>query len=559
MSTIGSPAGDPVAPPPPPATPRLRGWDLMVLAALGALAAAPLVVLLVRVWDDGGVFAGGDGFLVADPLQYLNWLRQIGAHGAAGNLYDLAPGPRTFVHPLLAISGLLHRLGIGVAGAYYVWLPVGVAALFWGAFRLAGRFLPRSGDRRLAVVCALFFATPAAALVGWTGLGGYPAKFQLDFAGGELWSVTYLWGYLFTAVAVGLMPLGLLAYERGRAGRSPRALVLTGAIGLLVAWLQPWQGITMAFVLVGAEAVVWWWPRRIGGRDAARPARGAPWGAVRDLLGPLVAIGLPLVYYLVLSKTDDAWRLAGVVNDIGHWPLWVTVVSLAPLALPAAFAYRLPAPDFGAIALRAWPLAGLVVFYQPLGTFPAHAFQGLALPLAVLGVLAVRRAMGTRTLSAWWAWLIVLAVLVVPGTVYRAEQLLDAFDAQRQPFILTTGERDALRSMERSPLPGGVLAPVYSGLLVPAYTGRESWIGAGSWTPDFATRERATEDLLAGRLSPAAAQRLVREVGPRFVYADCHDRADITADLGAVVTGPPRRFGCARVWQVRPAYVRELG
>ena len=102
------------------------------------------------------------------------------------------------------------------------------------------------------------------------------------------------------------------------------------------------------------------------------------------------------LYYFVLSKTDPSWELAGAVNDFPRWPWWVTVLGLLPLALPAAFAYRLPAPDFGALALRVWPLAGLAVFYQPAGTFPFHAFQGLSLPLAVLAVLALREWLGER-------------------------------------------------------------------------------------------------------------------------------------------------------------------
>ena len=188
----------------------------------------------------------------------------------------------------------------------------------------------------------------------------------------------------------------------------------------------------------------------------------------------------------------------------------------------------------------------------------AATLHFLALPLAVLSVLAVRHARGDRPLPVV-AVVLTLAVLLVPGTVYRADQLHAAVTLGRQPFLLTTGERDALRWMEHSGQPGGVLTPVYSGLLVPAYTGRESYIGAGSWTPDFATRQQQTEDLLAGRLSPAASQALVRATGPAFVYADCHDRADITRQLGDVVTGPPLRFGCARVWRVRPQYVRDLG
>jgi len=34
------------------------------------------------------------------------------------------------------------------------------------------------------------------------------------------------------------------------------------------------------------------------------------------------------------------------------------------------------------------------------------------------------------------------------------------------------------------------------------------------------------------------------------VLSDCHGRADIERLL-AGVTGPPRRFGCATVWQAR--------
>ena len=95
-----------------------------------------------------------------------------------------------------------------------------------------------------------------------------------------------------------------------------------------------------------------------------------------------------------------------------------------------------------------------------------------------------------------------------------------------------------------------MLAPVYLGIAVPAYTGRETWIGAGSWTPDQPGRAEAAEALFAGRLDAAGAEALVRRSGARFVLGDCHGRADIGALL-AGFTDPPRRFGCATVWSVR--------
>jgi hypothetical protein len=516
---------------------RLDPFEAGVCVALFALAIAPLAGLLVRVWIKGGLVTGADGFLVADPLQYITWLREAGQHVAVANLYDLEGGPRSFVHPGVVISGLLHRTGLGEVAAYMVWKPVAVLALVAGAVALTRRFLERRDDRRLALVVALFFASPVAALVGWTGIGGNDVKFDFDFVSGELWPGTYLWGYLFTALAVGLMPLGLMAYERGRDGRGAGLLVVAAACGLFSAWMQPWQGATFAAVLAVSELVCL--------------RRGhAPAVAARDLAGPLVATIAPLVYYYVLSKADASWALAQAVNDFPRWPWYVTVLGLLPLALPALPAYRLPAPDFGAVALRVWPLAGLAVFYQPAGTFPFHAFQGLSLPLAVLAAIGLRQWLGARDISLGAAVAAVL-VLCAVGIVYRANELREAVNLGRQPFFLETGEHAALRDLERRPGPGGVLTPVYSGILVPAYTGRETYVGAGSWTPDFEQRRSDTEALFAGELTSAEARELVRRSGAAFLYSDCHGRADIEP-LVRGFTDPPRRFGCAAVYRVRP-------
>ncbi|HEX8243409.1 MAG TPA: hypothetical protein VF541_07940, partial [Longimicrobium sp.] len=246
---------------------RLDRFDLSALAALAALSVAVLAALLVRVWSKGGIVTGADGMLVADQLQYLNWLRQAGEHATVANLYDLEPGPRSFLHPGVLLSGLLHRAGLGVAASYLVWKPVAVGALFAGALLYVRRFLARSGDRRAALAIGLFGASPVAALVGWAD---WSHRFDFDFLARELWVGNYLWGYLFTAIAVAAVPLGLLAYERGRAGGRRAMLGWAAAAGLVAAWLQPWQGATLGLVLVAAEALAW-----------RRARAGAP-GAARD-------------------------------------------------------------------------------------------------------------------------------------------------------------------------------------------------------------------------------------------------------------------------------------
>jgi hypothetical protein len=518
-----------------------------------------LIGLLVRVWVKGGVVTGADGYLVVDPLQYLNWLRQAGDHGLVRNLYDIGPSPRSFLHPGVLLAGLAHRAGLGLVASYMLFKPVAIAALFAGALLYARRFFQRRDDRRLALVLALFACSPVAALVGWANLGSEFRQFQFDLITGELWTGSYLWGYLFTAIAVGVMPLGLLAYERGRgqasgvrrqaSGVRPQAsgvrrqasgvrwVVLAALAGLVAGWLQPWQGATFAGILLVGEALLWWFTR-------SRPP-------LLRLAVVLVAIAAPLVYYALLSRLDDAWKLAGTANAASAFGgrAWLAVVfGVGIFAIPAAFAYRRVPREFGALALRAWPLVALAVYLLPLGTFPYHALQGLTLPLVVLGVLAWRGHLSHRALPLWPA-VAVAAVLIVPGTAYRIDNMRKAVSVGRQPHFLTDGEHDALTALSRDPRPGGVLTPVYMGLLVPAYTGRETWVGAGSWTPDFTARQQQAERLFAGRLNPAQAAALVRRSGARFLLSDCHGRADIARTVAAF-TDPPHRYGCATVWRV---------
>jgi hypothetical protein len=97
-------------------------------------------------------------------MQYLTWLREASDHVGVANLYDLAPGPRSFVHPGVLISGLLHAAGLGVAAAYLAWKPVAVLALFAGALVSLGLY---PSDRR-------FLASFGGALM--ETLGRKPAR-----------------------------------------------------------------------------------------------------------------------------------------------------------------------------------------------------------------------------------------------------------------------------------------------------------------------------------------------------------------------------------------------
>src|SRR5215217_6433207 len=269
------------------------GLDLVELGCLVVFALTSLAVL-VPLLTRGRPLSGSDGLFPADQLQYFAWIRDASEHGLIGNRFDLAPGDRPFFHPGFFITGLVHRVtGLSIPASYMLlWKPVAVGLLFAGALKYVRRMLPAGGQRQAGLVLALFAVMPTVALVAWTGWGGNPRQYTFDFISGEMWTGQYLWGYLFTGIAVGLMPLVLLAVERWRHRKGRTSTLVLAALGtFVVMFLQPWQGATLCAVVLGTEAWRWW-------RGRERPAFGVLW---------LVAAAfVPTLYYFLLSHYDAA-------------------------------------------------------------------------------------------------------------------------------------------------------------------------------------------------------------------------------------------------------------
>jgi hypothetical protein len=514
------------------------GLDRVELGALVALSALSLVVLAALL-TKGRPLSGADGLLGSDQLQYFTWIREASEHLLIGNQYDFAPDERNFLHPGFLLSGLLHAAtGISIPLSYLLWKPFAVAITFVGTLFYIRRLVPSGGRRHSALILALFAVMPISAIAAWTGWGGKLRQYTFDFISGEMWSGQYLWGYLMTAIAVFLMPLVLLGVERWRETRRPWLLAPCAGATVLVCWLQPWQGVTLALIVVGVEAWRAW-------REGERPA----WA----LLAIPVAAALPAIYYFVLSVTDPSWELAGESNAAGRqsswtWPWWAMVLTVLPLALPAALAYRRPARSWQDVAVRVWPLAALAVYLQPFGTFPYHALQGLALPLSILAVLGV--------VSVWprpKPALVVaaLAFMTLPGLAHKLEAARGSVYYAGDPYFIFPDEGRVMDALERDPRRGGVLAPPYSGHMLPYRTGREVYVGALSWTPDWERRVAETHALFEEGMSGPAARGLVRRSGARFVFVDCRPGLrDLTATL-APLTEERRRFGCATLYVLR--------
>jgi hypothetical protein len=539
--------------------PQARKWlglDWFEWCCLAALTGFSLL-LVARVLVAGRTWTGGESPVAVDQLQYLTWIREASNHILIGNRWDMAQDSRVFLHPGFLISGLVYRFTpLSLAASYAViWKPVSILITFYAVQRWTRRLVDGLWARRVAMFIALFVVMPWSGLFKFFDLGSrthaYIWGLNLDFPSGEIWTIQPLQGYAMTAVAIGLMPFVLLSAADRRDNIGWRRVLLLSAGSLLVMWLQPWQGMELLLVVAAVEL---WRRFRFG-------------IALQWRLLPLFFAGaIPAVYYALLAANDPAWKLAGVANQadaspLWAWPWWVVLITFGPLAVPALFAFRNGTDDWAQLAARAWPLAVIVVFFQPFGTFPFHSVQGLMSPLAVLIAQGF-----TRARPAWlpkpapWVVVAVLAFLSVPGSIHKAWSGFAQISSVAYPYSFKPDEQKALAFLAEDPAPGGVFTDAYGGLLVPAYTGREALLGPFSWTPDFNITQYKVMALFSNMMPRADARKLVVSSGARFVFQACHGLAQpptsLDREIGTLVQSR-NDFGCARVYVLEPNAVSD--
>jgi len=508
---------------------RLDRFERLTLLAFAAFSAWVLALDLWQVAAHGRVWTGTDGVYLVDQLQYLAWVQAAAHHLLISNLFVLRPTPADYLQPAIALSGALTALGVAPWLALLAWKPVALVGCFYAARTYVRCELARPGQRRAALVLALFFGS-FTVLYGSVGVIG-------DLMPGFL-----SWGYVFGLLAVALMAGALVAH--GSARRGGRGGWAAAAMGALASLLHPWHGELLIAVVVGGELVLAAAGCPPGRRQLARGAR------------TVLATAAPLAYYAALGRADPSWRLARVASK--HvFPLWWVALALAPLLLAALPAYRERPRGFLAAATRAWPAAALLVYAisgSALGATPLHAFEGITIPLAVLAVQGAPR-LAPRRLPHPRAWAaLAVAALTLPAAAYELgyARALVAPRAGTARFI-TAGERRALRYLARDPRPGGVISRSYLGALVPAATGRTTYVGDCLWSQPGCDRRLVTvHELFTGRLAPAAARAFVSSSGARFLLADCRPGAELSRVLGGLVTRV-LRFGCARVYVLAPA------
>lgn len=509
--------------------PSLDAVEWGVLAVFAVLSLWTVGVDLWRAHADGLVWTHTDGLYIVDQMQYLAWIRSASVHGLVANLFVLHGTPADYFQPAVLLSAGLVRLGMASWLALLLWKPVAVLATFVAYRWYVRATLDGRTARRVGLVLALFYGCFSIVYGSWSVIG-------------DLMPVFLTWGYTFGLVAIALMIIALLVYERTR--ERPRASVVPGALGAIAGLLHPWQGELMIILVLGTEAVLWCWTRRRPRHPLRTPAM------------TIVLTGLPLLYYEVLGRADPSWTAARVASKHA-FSLWSILIALAPLVVLAVWAWRPSRLTFLHVLTRVWILAAVVIWLlsaTALSATPLHAFQGITLPLAILAVEGAGRLRLAGRLPRPRAVLAVALLLVtVPATV----KLFLIADHLAGP---TTGngnfihpeDRRALAYLEHDPTPGGVLARAYLGSTVPALTGRRTLVGDCLWSEPYCNaRSHATQNLTDGRLSVAQGRQLVLASRARFVVTDCEQPADLRRTLRPFLLAV-HSFGCAAVYELRP-------
>ena len=507
-----------------PAAPRGRGdwFEWAVIAAFAAVSMWCVALNLFYAAQHGLVWTGIDGQYPVDQMQYLAWIRDASQHVLVSDLFVLRPTPHDYLQPMIALSGGLVTLGMAPWLALLLWKPVAVIVVCLAVRAYCRRMVEGRFARGAALALALFAA-------------GYGVI-------GDEWLPYMSWGYPFGLIGLAAMLGALLCYDRAR--REGRVSLWAPPLALLAAWVHPWQGEILIFVVVTvelAEAVAQGW-----------------WKEWRRFLSPaltIAAAAAPLLYYALLAAFDFEWRM-GHAATAHPFPIGRIFLSLAPLLLGAALAYRSRPRGFLETATRVWPLAVLAVWglnETPFGATPLHAWTGITVPLAILAVQGVQGLKLSRQPAARYLAAICVAALTIPGTWYVMAfahyWTAPSTHAQRQNLI-THSEQRALSYLAHSPVRGGVLTAFYLGAAVPGETGRRTFVGDNRWSqPDPTARANAAWDLLHGWLHGAKARAFVMSTGARFILQDCRSHADLTRSLGPLIESV-HRFGCAGVYEV---------
>src|SRR5258708_11985584 len=233
----------------------VRRWELWLLLALAAWARLTVGTLLGCA--RGRTFEGGSAMYgSADHLQYMAWIRDASARVLASNLFQATADRHVFLQPMFTFSGILVRSGVPIQIAFLLWEPIAVVVLLIGVLAYARRLMISPFDQVMFAALGLFYFSPLAAAVHWSGVGSPEDAFGFVTIAIETFNAGALWGYAPSAITIGLVPLVFIGSERAPAAKRDTraraiALLLSSPAPFIPSWLHPWPGATIVLVLAG--------------------------------------------------------------------------------------------------------------------------------------------------------------------------------------------------------------------------------------------------------------------------------------------------------------------
>ena len=339
------------------------------------------------------------------------------------------------------------------------------------------------------------------------------------------------------------MPLVLLAVERWRRTRRTRTLGSRRSGALLVCWLQPWQGGTLALIVRRHRGA------RAGGARGERPAAcvlavpAAAWLPAR-LLRVLLGAPTPRGSWPA-SPTPPAARPPGAGPGGRSCSPLRAARAARRARLPPAGARLAGARGAGVAVRRAGRLPG-----SPSARSRTTRSRGWRSRSSILAVQGVVTRLAAP--AAGWSWSRARAhdrARHRPQVRGRGQQRSAPPATRTSSSPASSGRSTAL---EADPRPGGVLAPAYAGHMIPYRTGREVYVGALSWTPDWDGARARDAGAVRGRHAGRAGAGARAPLGARFVFVDCRPGpARPAAAARAADRARAHRFGCATLYVLR--------
>ena len=519
----------------------------VMLVGLGAVAAVRLKHP-DRVWT--GAIGGGTP---EDAQQYLAWFVDASHHLLVGNLFDLAAPSRTYLNPLISVSGALYRLGLPIEYCYAIWVPVAIVLLLFGTVKLCHRFLNTTAERTCALAIALLYAFPGDRFLrllpehGWVGRDGLMAA---DY---DIRIPATMWGYPLSTISFALIPFALLAYASA-SDRGRRVSPLAAGALFLSAWLQPWQGL-IACAMVGIASSVL----------IVRSLRGSGrigWGSVVLPATTIAACSIPILYYQLLGSLDRAFAATMVNTEImaitEKW--WALILVTLPILIAAAPAFVMGRPfRIDELLLRSWAAGSLgVALAMSLLEVPAqstHALRGISIPLGILSVTGVKLLSAQRKRLSVGVPLATgaaaLAIVVPPNIEFVKWQVVAITEwPVKYGFFIHKDDNASLNWLRQNPEPGSVFTGA-GGLsqFMPVRTGRQVWNGHWNWSPKSAPRRLAVDTAVGekpGNIFMSGAE-FGAATGARYVVLGCQsDHARAKKALGPEIA-VRAKFGCSEV------------